>query len=303
MCHIPALNDFLNGDHDEGDIKTMAACMCTGQDGACSDDTSALKKQIPDILHNLDRVVTSDLNSKDKATSYASCSSQGNTTCNLQTGLCKGHEYDSNDEMKGLLKGELLVHPISLTCAGFQVHIPRAICMDQKQQEVENHTLTQGCIVRDGLSYQLITCICSDPGTFFIIHWFESQTYFGLLSNENNQKSGGAFELSTLYWQIMHLLEDSDLKEEADDLLLWWNRQIFPSKSSAKSATQKELDPIAKLKAQKAAKRAVAFQDATNNQYEYLHKLEATDPNCKVLTAITKNYTAFHRLARLTSNC
>jgi hypothetical protein len=49
-------------------------------------------------------------------------------------------------------------------------------------------------------------------------------------------------------------------------------RQIFPSKSAARTIEQEELDPITKLKAQKAAKEAKevtmgrgrALQDSTN---------------------------------------
>ncbi|KAF8498407.1 hypothetical protein JB92DRAFT_3146519 [Gautieria morchelliformis] len=81
-------------------------------------------------------------------------------------------------------------------------------------------------------------------------------TYFAMSSSENNQKSGAAFELSAMYWQIVKMLEDDDLKEEADALLLWWNQQIFLSKSAARSSEQDVLDPILKLKAQKAAKKA-----------------------------------------------
>jgi hypothetical protein len=45
-----------------------------------------------------------------------------------------------------------------------------------------------------------------------------------LSSCENNQKIGAAFELSAMYWQIVNMLEDEDLKDEADTLLLWWNQ-------------------------------------------------------------------------------
>ena len=43
------------------------------------------------------------------------------------------------------------------------------------------------------------------------------------------------------------------------------SRQIFPSKSSVNSKSKKWLNPIAKLKAQKAAKKATMLQDATNS--------------------------------------
>ncbi|KAF8585300.1 hypothetical protein K439DRAFT_1343820, partial [Ramaria rubella] len=116
------------------------------------DDTSALKKQIPDMLRQYDRAAAVNLNSKDKATLGFNHPLTGWLLCpakldfndetyvfeplpflvliaprspricvTLKSGeydlkptdwptfFYKGNHYDPEDEMKGLLQGELLV--------------------------------------------------------------------------------------------------------------------------------------------------------------------------------------------------
>ncbi|KAF8577948.1 hypothetical protein K439DRAFT_1363511 [Ramaria rubella] len=108
--------------------------MRNGQDGARSDDTSALKKQIPDMLRQYDRAAAADLDSKDKATLGFNHPLAGWLLCpakldfndaiirqSLKSGeydlqptdwpkfFYKGNDYDPKDEMKGLFQGALLV--------------------------------------------------------------------------------------------------------------------------------------------------------------------------------------------------
>ncbi|KAF8583686.1 hypothetical protein K439DRAFT_1240134, partial [Ramaria rubella] len=216
--------------------------MRSGQDGARSDDTSALKKQIPDMLWQYDRAAAADLDSKDKATRGFNhpltgrllCPAKldsGDETyaiqCSLKSGkydlqptdwptfFYKGHKYDPDDEMKGLLQGELLIQAFKCIFLG-----PSAWLRNDGKSKIMHSPKAALCEMEAVTSRSLA--------------YVATLTYFGLSSNKKNQKVGGSFELSTLYWQVVHLLEDKDLKDEANTLLLWWNQQIFPSKSSAK---------------------------------------------------------------------
>ncbi|KIM50837.1 hypothetical protein SCLCIDRAFT_33953 [Scleroderma citrinum Foug A] len=39
-------------------------------------------------------------------------------------------------------------------------------------------------------------------------------------------------DLEQFYNSLLELFEDSDEKQEVNELLVWWNRQIFPTYSS-----------------------------------------------------------------------
>jgi hypothetical protein len=143
------------------------------------------------------------------------------------------------------------------------------------------------CVTGRSIAY-VATLVCAPlfHASRALTHCLPTQVYFSLSSSESNQKAGGAFELSAMYWQVVRLLENEPgLKEEAGEILLWWNqyvffhivwsafiniryRQIFPSKSAGKHVTQKSDDSIARLRAQKAAKKAAALQDATNHEQQ-----------------------------------
>jgi hypothetical protein len=57
------------------------------------------------------------------------------------------------------------------------------------------------------------------------------------------------------YNSILDLLDDTDEKQEVDELLLWWNRQIFPSHSSARTAAPAN-SALARIRAIRAIKKA-----------------------------------------------
>lgn len=57
------------------------------------------------------------------------------------------------------------------------------------------------------------------------------------------------------YNTIIELLYDAEEKKEVDELLSWWNRQIFPTSSSARSVPT-DNNTLALIKKRRAALKA-----------------------------------------------
>jgi hypothetical protein len=57
------------------------------------------------------------------------------------------------------------------------------------------------------------------------------------------------------YNSILDLLDNADEKQEVDELLLWWNHQIFPGQSSARPAAPAN-SALARIRAIRAIKKA-----------------------------------------------
>jgi hypothetical protein len=85
------------------------------------------------------------------------------------------------------------------------------------------------CVTGRSIAY-VVTLVCAllFHASRALTHCLPTQVYFSLSSSESNQKAGGAFELSAMYWQVVRLLENEPgLKEEAGEILLWWNQYVF----------------------------------------------------------------------------
>ncbi|KAF8516266.1 hypothetical protein JB92DRAFT_3114313 [Gautieria morchelliformis] len=123
-----------------------------------------------------------------------------------------------NDEIQGLLRSELLVQAYKCIFLGPSAWVRK----DGKSKTTR--------------ASKAVLCEM-DRVTTRSLAYVAVLTYFAMSSSENNQKSGATFELSAMYWQIVNMLEDDDLKEEADALLLWWNQQIHPSKLAREAAS------------------------------------------------------------------
>ncbi|GJJ11231.1 hypothetical protein Clacol_005463 [Clathrus columnatus] len=75
---------------------------------------------------------------------------------------------------------------------------------------------------------------------------------------EHNFKFSAVFDLLKFYWNIVEYLDEPDAEDEVRDLLDWWNFQIFPDCKKTTTVFQsQEMDSLALLKAQRAAKRRV----------------------------------------------
>jgi Family of unknown function (DUF6698) len=152
----------------------------------------------------------------------------------------KDNTYNRDDEIEGLLRSELLVQVCQLLIAHrFPIHRnasqaykciflgPSAWLRKDGKSKTTRASKAVLCemdrVTARSLAYVAVLVCLHMLGPIFQFT-LGLQTYFAMSSSENNQKSGTTFELSSMYWQIVTLLEDDELQDEADALLLWWNQ-------------------------------------------------------------------------------
>ncbi|KAG2335428.1 hypothetical protein BDR05DRAFT_978950 [Suillus weaverae] len=112
------------------------------------------------------------------------------------------HTYDTKDPWCGLLRSHLLV------CAYKHVFMsPSSVDREPKATQSGNAHL----------------------------HGMNSITVrFALSSSLVFSRTNTATNSETFYHSLLNLLENPDEPKEVDELLVWWNRQVFPTSSAAK---------------------------------------------------------------------
>ncbi|KAG2738342.1 hypothetical protein P692DRAFT_20758862, partial [Suillus brevipes Sb2] len=65
------------------------------------------------------------------------------------------------------------------------------------------------------------------------IRYIATQVRFALTSSPVFSHTDTVTDSEQFYNSILDIFEDPDEKQEVDDLIIWWNRQIFPSYSTA----------------------------------------------------------------------
>ncbi|KAG1765163.1 hypothetical protein EV702DRAFT_1204689 [Suillus placidus] len=87
---------------------------------------------------------------------------------------------------------------------------------------------------------------------------------FALSSSSVFSQTDTTTDSETFYHSILDLLEDPEECQEVDDLLTWWNRQVFPTSSAAKR-------PISANSAlSKIRQKCLALRQATDPDNESL---------------------------------
>ncbi|KAG2753257.1 hypothetical protein P692DRAFT_201706212, partial [Suillus brevipes Sb2] len=66
------------------------------------------------------------------------------------------------------------------------------------------------------------------------IAYIATQVRFALSSSSVFSRTDTTTDSETFYHSLLDLLEDPEESKEIDELILWWNRQIFPTASAAK---------------------------------------------------------------------
>lgn len=87
------------------------------------------------------------------------------------------------------------------------------------------------------------------------IAYVATQAWFVLTSSPTFTRSDSVTDSERFYSSILELFEDPDEQEEVNDLLVWWNRQVFPSHFSAQRPVMKE-SALAKIWEKRAALKA-----------------------------------------------
>lgn len=147
--------------------------------------------------------------------------------------LYKDQLYDRQDPWRGLLRNTVLVSAYK--------HIftsPSSVDKEPKATRSGNariHGMTQA--------------------TLASIVYTATQVRFALSSSATFTRSDTTTDSERFYNSLLEFLEDPDESAEVDNLLVWWNRQVFPTYSSAQRPITKE-SALAQLKERRAALKA-----------------------------------------------
>jgi len=81
-----------------------------------------------------------------------------------------------------------------------------------------------------------------------------TQARFSLTSSPVFTRTDTVTDSERFYNSILDLLEDPEETKEVDDLLTWWNRQVFPNYIAVSRPVSKD-SALAKIKAKRAAQK------------------------------------------------
>ncbi|KIM89596.1 hypothetical protein PILCRDRAFT_60503 [Piloderma croceum F 1598] len=249
---VPGLEERLMEGFNE-DVAHIADLVQKGASSARSDDTKTLKGAVlawitprgqplnPPLFHN----VKSDRGFHHERTGALLC------PCGLDWSnvdgempvsgdqwpifVYQGYTYDPDDPWNGLLWSTILV-------SGYK-HIftsPSSVEQEPKATRSGNariHGMTRV--------------------TAASIAYIATQIRFALSSSPVFSKTDTVTDSERFYNSILDFLEEPDEKEEVDELLVWWNRQIFPSYSSARPPPVKNC-PLARLREKRAVLKTIS---------------------------------------------
>ncbi|KAG1882190.1 hypothetical protein F4604DRAFT_1921918 [Suillus subluteus] len=120
--------------------------------------------------------------------------------------------YDPDDPWNGLLRSRLLINAFRHVFTS-----PSSVDKEPKATRAGNACL-HGMTAVTAPSVTYITTLVR----------------FALCSLSVFSRTDTATDSETFYHSLLDLMEDPDEKGEVIDLLVWWNRQIFPTSSAAK---------------------------------------------------------------------
>ncbi|THH06871.1 hypothetical protein EW146_g9483 [Bondarzewia mesenterica] len=157
--------------------------------------------------------------------------------------LYSGEAYDPEDPWNGLFRGTLLI-------AAYK-HIftsPSSVDKELRATHAGNariHGMTR------------VT-----PAS---IAYIATQVRFALTSSPIFSRTDIVTDSEHFYTSILELFEDIEEQEEVSALIVWWNRQIFPSYSTAQRPVSKN-SALARIKEKRAVMRAAVVAAAAGGR-------------------------------------
>ncbi|KAH7917440.1 hypothetical protein BV22DRAFT_1052428 [Leucogyrophana mollusca] len=226
----------------EDDIIAMAELIQKGANGARLDDTKGIKTAVIDwitpagqaLVPHLPRNVKSVRGFNHERTSALLCPagldwSNQEVKEKLKSDriqvvgdqwpllLFANYTYDADDPWNGLLRSRLLVNSFKHTFTS-----PSSVDQEPKATRSGNaHIHGMHSVTKPSIAY------------------VATQTRFALTSAQVFSRTDLATDSERFYNSILDLLEDLDEVEEVDQLMLWWNRQIFPIYADTERAPSK----------------------------------------------------------------
>ncbi|KIK33617.1 hypothetical protein CY34DRAFT_99272 [Suillus luteus UH-Slu-Lm8-n1] len=256
----PGLLERLK-DGSEEEILHVGELIGKGAAGTRGDDTKTLKSAVLDWISPRGEAIQPPLHRNSKINRGFNHELTGSLLCpagldwndprikeNLRSGemlVCgdqwpifvyANHAYDSEDPWCGLLRSRLLV------CAYKHIFTsPSSVDKEPKATRSGNARL-------HGMNSVTIASLA----------YIATQVRFSLSSSSVFSRTDTTTDSETFYHSLLDLLEDPEECKEVDELLTWWNRQVFPASSAAKRAIS------ANSALSKIRQRRIALKQATN---------------------------------------
>ncbi|KAG1817177.1 uncharacterized protein BJ212DRAFT_1270676 [Suillus subaureus] len=232
----PSLLDQLKDGSDE-EILHIGELIGKGAAGARGDDTKTLKSVVLDWISPKGEVIQPPLHRNSNIDHRFNHKLTGSLLCpagldwsdpqikeDLHSGemsvcgdqwpifLYAHYVYDHEDPWSSLLRSHLLV------CAYKHIFTsPSSVDREPKATQSSNACLHgMNCVTMASIAY------------------IATQVRFTLSSSLVFSQTDTTMDSETFYHSLLDLLEDPEESKEVDELLTWWNHQVFPTSSAAK---------------------------------------------------------------------
>jgi len=256
---IPGLEERLMEGSNE-DVVHVAELIQRGSSSARSDDTKSLKSAVLDWITPrgqplnppLARNVKTDRGFHHERTGALLCPAgldwfNSEIKEKLRSGemsvpgdqwpifLYSGYTYDPEDPWNGLFRSSILVSAY------------KHVFTSPSSVEKEPKATRSGNARIHGMT----------KVTSASIAYVATQVRFALSSSPVFSRTDTVTDSERFYNTVLDLFEDIEERQEVNDLHTWWNRQIFPSYSSAQRPVSKN-SALARIKAKRSELRAIA---------------------------------------------
>ncbi|KAG2752866.1 hypothetical protein P692DRAFT_201838181 [Suillus brevipes Sb2] len=254
---------LMQGGDEEVDV--VAELLTKGASGARGDDTKSLKGSVLDwitpkgqnLVPPLARNVKIDRGFHHERTGALLCPagldwSHSETKAKLQSGeiivtgdqwplfLYADYHYDSEDPWNGLFRSTLLAYKHVFTSPSSVDREPKAT----RSGNARIHGMTR--ITLPSIAY------------------IATQVRFALTSSPVFSRTDTVTDSERFYTSILDIFEDPDENQEVNDLAVWWNRQIFPSYSTAQHPLVKN-SALARIREKRAQMKEALVPDGVDD--------------------------------------
>ncbi|KAG1887687.1 hypothetical protein F4604DRAFT_1877518 [Suillus subluteus] len=221
----------------EEEILHVGELIDKGATGARGDDTKTLKSAILDWIAPRGEAIQPPLHRNSKIDRGFNHELTGSLLCpvgldwnnpgtkeNLRSGkmlvcgdqwpifLYNNYTYDPEDPWCGLLRSRLLIYAYKHVFTS-----PSSVDREPKATRSGNARL-------HGMNSVTIASMA----------YIATQVRFALSSSSVFSRTDTTTDSETFYHSLLDLLEDPEECKEVDELLTWWNHQVFPTSSAAK---------------------------------------------------------------------
>ncbi|KAG1849815.1 hypothetical protein C8R48DRAFT_613879 [Suillus tomentosus] len=251
---FPGLLERLKEGSEE-EVLHVGELIGKGASAARGEDTKSLKPVVIDWIVPAGEVVMPPLPRNSKISCGFNHPLTGRLLCpaeldwdneetkqNLQSGIISvsgdqwplllyaNEAYDPDDPWNGLLRTRLLINAFRHVFTS-----PSSVDKEPKATRAGNARLHGMTAV-----------------TAASIAYVATQVRFALCSSSVFSRTDTSTDSETFYHSLLDLLEDPDEQGEVTELLVWWNRQIFPTSSAAKR-TLKTNSALSKIRQKRAS--------------------------------------------------